>query len=80
MALPLSGLIAANPTKSDSVKLRDLFEVSLDLSKQTLFNVEDIKSDERKEFLQEAQKEAVDIAGVPLKYFDDSKYVGLLKA
>ncbi|USP73189.1 hypothetical protein yc1106_00463 [Curvularia clavata] len=64
---PISGLIAANPTKSDNVKPRDLFEVSLDLSKQTLFNVEDIKSDQRKEFLQEAQKEAVDIAGVPLK-------------
>lgn len=57
--------------------LKTLFLVVMPLS---CLIVEDIKSEKRKEFLQDAQKETVDIADVALKKFDDPKYSGLVKA
>jgi hypothetical protein len=78
--LPLSGLTAATPIKSNDVEARDLFQVNPSLDKRTLFNVENIQSDEQKKYLQDAQKEAVDIAAVALEKFDDPKYAGYLAA
>ena len=77
---PLSSLVAATPIHPDDVQGRDLFKVSPGLDKRTLFNVEHIESAERRKFLQDAQKEAVDIAVVALKNFDNPKYRGYLTA
>jgi hypothetical protein len=80
VVLPLSSLTAATPVNFYDVDARDLFQVNPSLDKRTLFNVENIESDERKKYLKDAQKEAVDIAGVALKHFDDPKYASYLTA
>lgn len=80
VVLPLSSLAAATPVKFDDVEARALFQFNPSLDKRTLFNVEDIKSDDQKKFLQDAQKEAVDIAAVALSNFDNPKYAGYLAA
>jgi len=80
VALSLSSLTTATPIKSNDVEARTLFQVNPGLEKRDLFNVENIKSDEQKKYLLDAQKEAVDIAGVALKNFDNPKYKDYLAA
>jgi hypothetical protein len=78
--LPLSSFTAATPINFDDVEARDLFQVNPSLEKRTLFNLENIQSDEQIKLLPDAQKEAVDIAAVALKHFDDSKHASYLAA
>jgi hypothetical protein len=71
-------LTTANPTNSAGVEARNLFQVEPDLVKRTLFDVTDIKDKNHQKFLQDAQKEAVDIAGIALKHMNEDKYKDIL--
>jgi hypothetical protein len=75
--LSLSTLTIANPIPTD-VESRDLFQIEPVNIKRSLFNVDNIKADKDKKYLQEALKEAVDIAGIALKFMDDPKYSSFL--
>lgn len=68
----------ATPILSASHSSRALFHLNPTLDKRTLFNVVDISDQGQQTFLQEAQKEAVDIAGIALKYMDDPAYADYL--
>jgi hypothetical protein len=72
------GLTTANPTQSSGVGARNLFQIEPDVMKRALYDVSNIKDNNRKKFLQDAQKEAVDIAGIALKHMNDDPYKDLI--
>jgi hypothetical protein len=77
--LSLFILSTANPIRPSNVEARNLFQIEPSHAKRTLFNVDNISSEDQRTFLRDAQKEAVDIADVALRYMDDPKYADFRK-